>query len=156
MESTGHTQQSTLNQLQAILDRLDTERKAVITAIREISPDYGSREEPTIPSFIRDDDQPEDPDIDLSDISVDFTPARNQTEKLFILFEAAARRGKFLNIGKVAEYMMRHTDTTAKLRSMKTAVYHAIKDHIEHFQKIGGTTYKYTPERQGTEEEPEE
>ena len=91
---------------------------------------------------------------DLSDLSVDFTGTTNMLERLQRIGQKA--EGRLLNLTEVSKFLLRSGESTATLRNLRNNVYSGLKDHPEHFEKVGSGNYLYhdTPRTLGLDEPP--
>ena len=78
---------------------------------------------------------------DLSDLSVNFTGTSNMFERLRRIGRAA--EGRLMNLTEVSKFLLKSGESDATLRNLRNNVYTGLKDHPEHFEKVGSGNYRY-------------
>ena len=78
---------------------------------------------------------------DLSDLSVNFTGTGNMFERLCRIGRVA--EGRLLNLTEVSKFLLKSGESDATLRNLRNNVYSCLKDHPEHFEKVGSGNYRY-------------
>ena len=123
----------------------DERVKALRLVVAGFQPETPQPQQLTLPSFLPVSQPKLKLDYDLSGIEIDFSPASNLLERVFLVFEAVRVNDKLVNIGEVGRYLIEKGQTRATLKNIKTTVSHIISDYSEHFALIEKGTYKYVP-----------
>ena len=108
---------------------------------RDEEPDTTAPVHPIIPAT----KPPETYDTDLSMIQVDFSEAKNNTERLFLIAQEAWKRGKLVSTTDLGQYFIDHDLTSANLHNAKTIASQVISDFGSQFERIRPGLYRYTP-----------
>ena len=85
--------------------------------------------------------QAEDPRIDLTGLSVDFTGSPNVLERLFRIGEADDN--KLLNSTKGARFLIDAGVSSGKLDSIRRNVDDALTNNAQHFKRVAPGTFKF-------------
>ena len=124
----------------------DERVKALRLVVAGFQPETPQPQQLTLPSFLPVSQPKLKLDYDLSGIEIDFSPASNLLERVFLVFEAARINDKLVNVGEVGRYLIENRQTRATLKNIKTTVSHIISEYSDHFEPIEKGTYRYAPE----------
>ena len=83
----------------------------------------------------------EDPRIDLTGLSVDFTGAPNVLERVLRIGEAAG--GRLLNATKVARFLIEAGVSRGKLENLRGNVSDALTGNPDYFMPVGPATFQF-------------
>ena len=98
--------------------------------------------------------QVNDPRIDLTGLSVDFTGAPNVLERVLRIGEVA--EGRLLNATRVARFLIEAGASHGKLENLRGNVSDALTNNPNHFEPVGPATFQFLGRDRSPSVAPEE
>ena len=139
-----------LNSIHEEISDLESQREHISRLLESIQSKHPRLDKVDLPSFIRDNTTTQQAwDTDLTNIHMDFSLAKNLLERIFIVFVAADKAGKYITAHAVGDYLLAHGATNASVKNIRGTVGRTISEYREHFQEVDTRIYKYLPEAEG-------